>query len=324
MVKNKKVLLPISVVIPVYNRPKLIIEAITSVLKGSFLPNEIIIVCYKINLNDDTQNHDFTSEVLINFFSNTNNIINNSNNHINIAKNFFSNANNFFSKFQAGEVKNKIVFIDEKNVSKSRNLGVKFATNEYIAFLDSDDLWLKKKLEYQWHYLEKRPYLEVLHTNDYWMLNGKFINKPKFLEARRGNFLISSFYNCLVSCSTLLIKKKFFEKIGGFDETFNVCEDFDLFINILLDNPIGLINEKLTIKRSGAWEQLSKTILKDEQRVRSLINFYEKNKSLISYKIKGELKNAITQKINIILKGAKKYNNKLLLSKYEHILIKYL
>ena len=61
-------------------------------------------------------------------------------------------------------------------VSSARNKGIKLASHNWIAFLDSDDRWHPKKLEKQINYLIKRPKHKICHTDEIWVRNGKKIN----------------------------------------------------------------------------------------------------------------------------------------------------
>ena len=68
---------------------------------------------------------------------------------------------------------------DNQGVSAARNLGIRHAQGEWIAFLDSDDEWLPNKLEKQVKYLEENPTCRFVHSDEIWMRNGVRVNPKK-------------------------------------------------------------------------------------------------------------------------------------------------
>ena len=55
-------------------------------------------------------------------------------------------------------------------LKESRNIGLKNSNTKYVAFLDSDDIWLKNKLKFQVSYMEKNNL--IFHTS-YNIINSK-------------------------------------------------------------------------------------------------------------------------------------------------------
>ncbi len=195
-----------------------------------------------------------------------------------------------------------------KGVSAARNLAAFKGSAPWIAFLDSDDEWLPHKLEAQIKAIKASPALRFFHTEETWIRNGVRVN-PKMKHQKSGPDLLSrSLDFCLISPSTSLIKRELFLELGGFNEEFIVCEDYDLWLKILTREEVGFINEALTMKYGGHEDQLSqKFSAMDYWRIRSLSELY--HSSHLDAVIREKIKMVILQKSIILQKGYVKHNN---------------
>lgn len=128
----------ISVIMPLYNNEKYVIEAIQSVINQTYKDWELIII------NDaSTDNSKFVVQ-------------------------------NFLEK----EKDNRLIFIDlkeNKGVSFARNLGMRKAKGEYISFLDSDDFWDKEFLKLS--YLKLKENYKFVYTNFYYLYESNKLKK---------------------------------------------------------------------------------------------------------------------------------------------------
>lgn len=96
-----------------------------------------------------------------------------------------------------------------------------------------------------------------------------------------------------------------------FDESLNVCEDYDFWLRVLKEFPIKLINEKLTIKYAGHKNQLSfDTKLIDTFRIKAL-------KKHLDSEFKSAVVDELIYKTSLLLKGAKKHHNEAIIREYE-------
>lgn len=149
---------------------------------------------------------------------------------------------------------------EHAGVSAARNRGIGCARGEWLAFLDSDDLWLPGKLERQARHLAVDPTLRVHQTEELWLRNGTRIAPRRVHRKPEGHCFERLLERCLVSPSAVMINRSVFETVGGFDETLPACEDYDLWLRIGCRYPIGLLKEPLVIKRGGHPDQLSATV----------------------------------------------------------------
>ena len=73
----------------------------------------------------------------------------------------------------------KYIFQSNSGVSAARNTGIKAASSNWIAFLDSDDAWVTNKIQKQITELELNPEMNFCHSNEIWIRNGKKIKQKK-------------------------------------------------------------------------------------------------------------------------------------------------
>ena len=167
----------------------------------------------------------------------------------------------------------EIVFIQQSNtgVSCTRNVGIKRASGDWIAFLDSDDEWFPEKLGVQMNALYKNPELKICHTNEIWIRNGTRVN-PKKKHERFGGWIFQKCLPlCCISPSSVIIHKSIFDEAGLFDDSLLVCEDYDLWLRITARNPVLYIEKQLLRKYGGHNDQLSRKYWgMDRFRIKSL------------------------------------------------------
>lgn len=220
----------ISVIIPVYNRAWCIKDALDSVINQTYRNIELVVV--------DDGSDDETGQILKNYKDNHENI--------------------------------KVLFQKNRGVSSSRNLGILNSNGDFIAFLDSDDLWEPKKLETQIGYFEADKSAVVCQTEEIWIRNNKRINPRKRHKKPCGDIFIPSLSLCLVSPSAVMMKREFFERTGLFDEKMTACEDYDLWLRASMFFDFHLVDRPLVIKRGGHSDQLSSLPLLDKFRIYSI------------------------------------------------------
>jgi glycosyltransferase involved in cell wall biosynthesis len=209
-----------------------------------------------------------------------------------------------------------------RGVSNARNLGIKRATGTHLAFLDSDDTWSPTKIERQLHFCRREPTININHCDELWIKNGERINQKFYHRKFGGDLFERSLLRCMISPSSVMIKKTLFTKYGDFDEDLPACEDYDLWLRITAQEIVGYIDSPLVTKYGGHADQLSKAIpALDRYRIHAI-------KKLID---QGGLKQAhlesaisvLKTKLEIYLKGAIRRGNSRDVSHYESIRRRY-
>src|SRR5262245_59578198 len=131
---------------------------------------------------------------------------------------------------------------------KARNNGSKMATGDWLAFLDADDEWLPDKLAKQLAradarttmvYTDRRNFVEVDR------ITGKQSDTQELLEGAlfESLLLVGNF----ITVSSVIVRKDIYLQLGGFEESLNVCEDWDMWLRFTAQGgQIGVVREPLT------------------------------------------------------------------------------
>ncbi len=189
---------------------------------------------------------------------------------------------------------------ENKGVSFARNTGIKAASGDYIAFLDSDDLFLPKKLEYQINYMVENG-LYISHTDEFWYRKDRWVNQGKN-NNRYGGYIFDKIIDkCRISPSSLIVHKSVFDEAGYFDEDLRVCEDYEIALRFALKYKIGYLEKKLIIKRAVEENSLSANIEHIEYiRYKILEKMYRNNANLLDINTNLILIKELERKKNII------------------------
>jgi glycosyltransferase involved in cell wall biosynthesis len=205
----------------------------------------------------------------------------------------------------------QVKYISQENlgVSAARNTGIKMASSQWLAFLDSDDEWLPKKLEKQIVILKQNPNYHICHTNEIWIRKGKRVN-PKRKHEKYGGFIFDKCLPlCVISPSSVIIHNSIFRKYGGFDISLPVCEDYDFWLRTCAFLPVLYIKEALIVKYGGHHDQLSNKFWgMDRFRIYALEKIIYDSRLNIHKRIAAI--QMLLQKIDIYLNGVKKRNKK--------------
>lgn len=209
----------ISVIMPAYNAEKTVCDAIESVLRQTHTDFELIVI--------DDCSSDNTFEVI----------------------------SAFAEKDDRVKVcRNK----DNSGVSATRNFGVGMALGEYIAFIDSDDMWREDKLELQMKLMEENPDCPLSFTGSSFVdAEGKaydyIYSVPESVDYK------TLLKQNVISCSSVIVKREIIEKYPmKYDQ---MHEDFATWLQILRDVGDAMaVNEPLLVYRIATGTKSSNKI----------------------------------------------------------------
>lgn len=145
------------------------------------------------------------------------------------------------------------VRIPASGVSAARNAGARRASGPLLAFLDDDDVWHPVKIDHQLRALERKPTAIACFTGG-WHLDaeGTDLGAPWRAPEASSREMLSGDVP-FPRIVTLLVDRRRFTDVGGFDEGLVQAEDNDLILRLLLNGEFAAVDEPLTGYRRH-WE----------------------------------------------------------------------
>jgi len=162
----------------------------------------------------------------------------------------------------------RVIHGRHSGVAGARNLGVTHARAPLIAFLDSDDLWRPDKLAHEVGYLDRHPEIEAvfsdLEKEDRGRVYRSFMRETAVFSrllgerdysdgvvfGRREMFLVL-LEEVPIKPSALVVRRRTFERVGRFDETWSSSEDWDFLLRFARLHRFGYIDLPLAVLRVG-------------------------------------------------------------------------
>ena len=234
----------ISVVIPVFNSEKYINETLLSVARQTILPLEIIIV------DDGSQD------------------------------NTCKGIESFICTYP--EITTTLVKGQHFGPGAARNTGINTANGSWIAFLDSDDLWLPNKIENVASAYANNSYSNFICHNEFHRENGFDMTVDSFSKYNKEKSLSLQLFNgCFFSTSAIVCKKSLLTYYGGFDNSFPNAQDYELWLRmspkislLLLPDVLGIyVIRSGNISSRPLWER-SKNLCRVIKGKKSLVSNY--------------------------------------------------
>ena len=197
----------VSVVITTHNRKNILKYVIKSVLNQTYKNIEIIVV--------DDKSTDGTEEIV-------------------------------------KSINGKIVYIyiskeESKGGNYARNIGLKKATGNYIAYLDDDDFWMPEKIAKQVEHFQKNSNAKMVYCFRYFCYKNKYcwLDFPK--DASVGDVSKITFKKIITSTSTMMFDRESLLNIGGFDEDLHFWQETELMMRFSQKYPIECVQEPLVL-----------------------------------------------------------------------------
>lgn len=210
----------VSVIVPVYNRAHLVSETVKSIL---------------------AQNYEFVEIILINDGSTDKSL---------------SILREYEQRFPI-----KVRVIDQPNQGQiiARNNGIKKAQGHYIAFLDSDDLWMPDKLEQQIPLFNEGVGLVYGGVE---LINecGKTTGFDSCDPAIQGEIYPQLLVKNRMTGGSVVVLREALEKVGLFDPEFKAAENWDLWLRICKEYRARLVN-KPVVKYRLHQNNMSKDVM---------------------------------------------------------------
>ncbi len=144
----------------------------------------------------------------------------------------------------------RFVYIRQQNqgLPAARNAAIRNSSAEYLALLDSDDIWLPYRLAESLNYLENHPEVGVCHSGVMFVDETGKILQTFDSPQKHGEGMIAPYIymrKVQLPCPTVTFRRQCVEMVGPFDETMRATEDRDLWFRIALHFEVGFIPKVL-------------------------------------------------------------------------------
>lgn len=145
----------------------------------------------------------------------------------------------------------KYIYQENQKVAAARNNGIRHSQGKYIAFLDSDDLWLPQKLERDIAYFEAKPQVGLVYSNVIYFSDEGADLYTRRMKSPSGDVLEKIIIDNFVVTSTVIVGRECLDRVGFFNEDLDLAssEDWEMWVRIASLYPFGYVNEISTKSR---------------------------------------------------------------------------
>ncbi|MFH0957590.1 MAG: glycosyltransferase [Pseudomonadota bacterium] len=142
-----------------------------------------------------------------------------------------------------------IISVDQPNsgIAASRNKGVSVGRGQWMAFLDHDDLWDQDKLQIQVGFIKSNHEIAMVAARH--VRIGSRARRCKANKWIKGDLFSQVYSESFIHTSSVMIRKDALIKIGGFPTKYRFADEFDVWLKISKDFPIGFYNTPLVFIR---------------------------------------------------------------------------
>ena len=124
----------------------------------------------------------------------------------------------------------RYVYQENQGQSHARNLALKQATGDFIAFLDSDDVWAPDKLEKQLAVFRANSEVDIVHGDEATINEQGSVVSLQNMRRYSGRITRYLLADNSVSITTALVRRRCFDEMGGFDTSVGVADDYELWL----------------------------------------------------------------------------------------------
>lgn len=155
--------------------------------------------------------------------------------------------------FRFSDPRVRYIYQENRGLSAARNTGIQASTGEYIALLDSDDIWLPQKLELQIGLLASHPEVALVYSDadlfddQSGAVTGRFLDGKRVFSGKVFRQLLSTQF---IKPSTTVVRRSVFQTVGYFDESIREVQDRDMWLRIARQFDIEGIGISLVKVRS--------------------------------------------------------------------------